>query len=523
MFFYFSFQRRGLKHEKSLILNEKVMKLIKITIIILIIICFNINAQEKTQVVNIGKPINKIETIDYAPTISSDGKMMIFESDRNNGWKLYQTFKNDDGTWSEPIYISKINDSGKGTDFIGGPFLTYDNNYLYFTSDRAGSIGGTDIWYSKRIGDDWSEPVNIGVPVNSSEYDGFPSLSPDGNSLYFMRDNSEGMLDKTICYDIYLSKKDNQGNWSEPEKLLKPINLRCQSHPRIMADGKTLIFSSIIGNDKKDFDLYKSVLQDDGTWSEPQNLDFINSEDDDKLITVPASGETMYFVREINGKDDIFYANIPQPFRQIKAIVVKGTIKDKLTGKPLKAKLNITDMNKNISIAEIDNSESDGKYMTVLTEGAKYDFSAYADNYSFSSKILDLTKLEEYKEIIWDIELSPLKKEMSFTLNSVLFEYNSYQLSDDSKFELNRVIKILNENPKIKVEISAHTDSIGGDNYNFELSQKRASSVVDYIIIGGIEKKRVIPKGYGEKIPKASNSTPEGRAVNRRVEFKIIE
>src|SRR6478736_3482507 len=137
----------------------------------------------------LGSPINTLDNSEFAPTISADGNTMIFESDRDNRWRLYICTKTSTGVWSTPKELTAINNAVKPGDFLGGPCLSYDAKTLFFTSNRDGGVGGMDIWSSTRTGEVWSTPKNLGRTINSAGYDGFASLSPDGKWLYFMRES----------------------------------------------------------------------------------------------------------------------------------------------------------------------------------------------------------------------------------------------------------------------------------------------------------------------------------------------
>jgi len=230
----------------------------------------------------------------------------------------------------------------------------------------------------------------------------------------------------------------------------------------------------------------------------------------------------MYFTIENNGNEDIYYRPVPKELRQKNNITISGTILDIDTKKPVKANLNITNIKTNKIITVIENDPEDGTYMVVLSEGADLDFSASAKGYSFYSEEFDLSNLKEYKDIEKNIELVPLKLNSSFVLNSIIFENDKYDLLPASIPELNKVVKLLKDNPGLIVEISAHTDVMGSVPHNQELSNNRAKSVVDYLVSKGINKNRLIAKGYGSKFPKYPNDTEANMSKNRRVEFKIV-
>jgi len=471
-------------------------------------------------------PINTENYSEYAPVISPDNRLLVYESRRGKTWKLYQTERpSKDSTWSKPRYLTEIND-GYGKDkFIGGPFITYDNNYLYFTSNRHGSRGGIDIWYCERLSDNkWGSPKNLGAPVNTSAYEGFPSLTPDGKTLYFMRYIHGKVYRGSDCFKIMVSKKDKNGRWGIPKELPYPINYGCDMEPRIMADGRTLIFSSNRDGSKGRMDLFQSFLQDDGSWSEPVNMSFLNSKADDQAISVPASGDQLYFTIGFNDRHyDIYRMEMPAKFRPKKTIVVRGKITDKKTGKPLSAELVVTDLQTNTEFANIKSNRQDGTYTVILREGTKYDFACVRKGYSFHSEFFQLDSLEESEEFEKNIELQPLEKGVSFDLTNIEFDFNSSDLKLDTRPELKRVLQVMELNQMLRVEIGAHTDNLGTNEYNLKLSQERAEAVVDYLNEKGIERSRMEAVGYGKTRPKVQNNSKENRAQNRRVEFTVIE
>jgi outer membrane protein OmpA-like peptidoglycan-associated protein len=383
-------------------------------------------------------------------------------------------------------------------------------------------VGGIDIWFSKKTGDSWSAPKNMGRTINSAAYDGFASLSPDGKYLYFMRALNKEIPTGQRCCEIYIAKK--QGNFFiNPQPLPAPINLGCEGYPRIMADGKTLIFSSFRAGGKGGYDLYESKYKN-GKWTKPEPLDFLNTEKDDQLISIPASGEIVYFSStKSNSKDDIYKVELPKQFRPDEVVALEGTIKSADNNKVIQATIKVSNIRTKEQLMEVANDSITGKYKVFLKEGEKYDISISAKGYSFQSQIVNADSLKAYKEVKKDVQLKMLKPNASFTLNNLFFDFDSSSLNKNSELELARVIELLKTNPKIVVEISAHTDDKGSDEYNNKLSQARAESVVKYLSENGIVKERLAAKGYGKTVPCVPNDSDENRAKNRRVEFKILK
>jgi len=475
---------------------------------------------------SIGTPVNSMHT-EYAPAISPDDKTIIFQSSRQGGvYKLFEA-KYDEKTkkWSEPKYLSNINNFFESKTYIFGPCLSYDGNYLYFCTDEKG-MGAMDIWVSRRKGKEWTTPSNLGYPINTDGYDGFPAVSADGKALYFMRDNKNNNNRTNSgleCYDLYVSYKQPNGAWGEPQKLPAPVNMGCERIPRIMPDGKTLYFSSFRPGGKGDLDIYKSVLGPDGRWSNPQPLNFMNTNTADNTGSINGACDKMYIASKQQNNWDIFYVDIPPEYRPaVTNIVVEGTITDTTTQKPVSAKIQVADLETKEILIEQENNNYDGTYMVVVPVGKDYEITVSAKGYFFNSMEINAKEITTYKEIDKDVKLEKLKKDKAIQLKNIYFDFDSYKLKPESYIELDKVVRLMQENPEIIIELSAHTDDKGKHEYNMTLSNNRAKSAADYIISKGIDKNRIRSIGYGESKPLLPNSTDENRAINRRVEFKIL-
>jgi OOP family OmpA-OmpF porin len=470
---------------------------------------------------NLGVPINTPEFSEFAPTISADGNTLIFESDKSGRWRLYISIQIN-GKWTTPKDMDVINNRLQPEDFIGGPCFSYDGNRLYFTSNMKGTVGGMDLWYSEKINEVWQAPKNMGKTVNTAGYDGFPSVSPDNKTLYFMRAGNQTSPTGQRC--CVLMSADKRGNYFiNPKILPSPVNSGCEGYPRVMADGITLIFSSYRTGGKGGYDLYQSKKVGRG-WSKPIAMEFINTPKDDELISVPALGEVIYLSNtNKNNKDDIYMLPLPKEFQPQEVVMVAGIVKNEATNKPMPATIQVSNIKTKEKIATIENDSITGKYNLYLQKGKKYDVSVTSKGYSFQSEVYDLEKAVAYQTIKKDMVLEPLKLNVSFRLNNLFFEFDSASLTKESELELDRVIEMMKTNASMQVEIAAHTDDVGSDAYNLKLSQLRAESVVSYLSLHGIVATRLIAKGYGESVPSVANDTEENRAKNRRVEFKIIK
>jgi outer membrane protein OmpA-like peptidoglycan-associated protein len=574
--------------------------------VLLIILFFSTQIQAQIRR-PLGPPVNTPQFNEYAPSISANNKTMIFETDRagEGKWELYYTTKNEKNKWLPAKPITNINKVGKENDLIGGPSISYDGKTLFFFASFEGGKGDMDIYYSTWNGTDWSEPKTLGETVNTKAYEGFPSVSADGKSLYFIRDSFSKRKDKALCYSIWLSKKQEDGTWGVAEKLPAPINGDCEKSPRIMADNRTLIFSSIRKDGVGGFDLYQSFQEDDGSWATPINLEYINTEEDDQFASVSAAGDLMYYYTS----GDIYTVTIPDKYRKYKLVTVDGKVIDAITKQPIATKITsksnnnkeraistVVDANGLFSMIyrvgskyelsttpltdyfpykgsmdmttakETDNIEKNielipkkipyqfqlldketkavlkdpkVKVMDVETKqllevkvekdiatvtveiGKAYKFAANALGYTFFSRGFKPDTADVFKDRLKKVPLAVLKKDAVVQLQDITFETGKADLKPDSNEELDRLVSLLEGNQTIKVEISAHTDDVGNDDSNLKLSEKRAKTVVDYLVSKNIKADRMTAKGYGETQPLVANDTDENKAKNRRVQFKI--
>jgi outer membrane protein OmpA-like peptidoglycan-associated protein len=348
--------------------------------------------------------ISSTKNTEFSPTISADGRMMIFESDvdKKKGWELFESRLDSAGKWSEPYAIKNINEK---CDFLAGPSLSYDGNTLFFTAFIEGTTKSEDIYYSTRLDDkNWSEPKSIGAPINTDEsYEGFPSISADENSLYFIRLNEENAFDKKskeACFKIYVSQRQPDGKWGTPEALPAPINLDCERDPKIMADNHTLVFSSIRPGGKGKYDLYQTRKQPDGSWADPIALDFINAEDNDQSPCISASGDVMFFY----SLKDLYSVSIPQEYRQLINVTLQGFVKSETTQQVLSASIVVKNITEGTEFT-IENNSNDGSFSLVLAAGKKYSVNFMNKDYLTESLDFDFEKQDRYLEIKKDIIL----------------------------------------------------------------------------------------------------------------------
>lgn len=473
---------------------------------------------------------------DYAPVITADGETMYFTSrrpftekekkrNRESMEHIYWVeFDKKDSTWGEPVPLSpSVNVAKRHNSNIA---VSNDGQQLLKYQDDG--YGNGDIYETYLSGSTWSSPSSLGKNINSVDHESSASISPDGRTIYFVSDREGGQGGR----DIWKSTLDENDVWGKAENLSDAINTKKNEEAvYIHPDGKTLYFSSDGHDGLGGYDIFKSTFEN-GKWSAPINLDApINSKGDDLFFVLAANGKIGYYATTRGGRDKNIYSIQFIPKSKEKEdkgpelTVFKGVISDRESGAPIGATIEVTDNEKNEVIATYNSNSATGKYLISLPAGKNYGINVNAEGYLFSSETFDLTDSTsaEYREIEKDIELDRIKVGSKVVLKNIFFDFNKATLRNESKAELNRLKRIMNDNPTMKIEIGGHTDSKGSDAYNANLSKNRAGSVVEYLVQQGIDKSRMTFKGYGESQPIATNETEEGRQENRRVEFKILQ
>ena len=473
---------------------------------------------------------------DYAPLISADKSMMIFTSRRkgSTGGRISE----DDGMYFEDIYVS-YNKNGHWTrpKNLGPPLNTETHDATVGLSPDGQKLflyRNADIYVSELKGNRWTKPLPLPPAINSGAVENSACISFDGKEIYFIRGKT--LNPETSNGDIYVSKKIN-GKWSEAKRLSNIINTKYDEdgvfiHP----DGKTLYFSSKGHNTMGGYDIFRTVKQENGTWSKPVNLGFpVNSPDDDLYFVMAANGKDGYYSsvkKDGLGFMDIYKIDFPKEIKfnndekvtdiEAKLTIVKGEITDANTGQKLEAVIKIFDNEKDKKVLTANSNKITGKYLISLPSGKNYGMEVNKEGYLFYSGNFNIPESETYREIVKNIKLYPIKKDAKVILRNIFFDFDKATLRPASYPELNRLKNLLDENPTMKVEISGHTDNKGSYDYNLNLSEARAKAVVNYLISKGINPSRLSSRGASYNEPVDTNATEQGRQNNRRVEFKII-
>ena len=480
-----------------------------------------IKAPQKYKPINLGKEINSSYR-DYFPSITADGETLIFSRNIEGNEDFYISKKNADD-WITPVKLSANINTKKYNE--GAQSISPDGRYLFFTGcNRPDGLGRCDIYVSRKEGNNWGDPFNLGSPINTQYWESQPSISPDGSTLYFVSNRPGGIGG----YDIWKSKLKNDGYWGSPENLGADINTPYDEHtPFIHPDGKTLYFSSDGWPGLGDKDIFMSRLNESGRWKEPENMGYpINTFNEETGLTVTPDGKEGLFSSVITGgygDMDIYQFEMPDSKKPMAITYVKGIVKDKLTGKFLESKVQVVNLKSNDIEHSDYTSEETGNFLAVMPIGGNYAFNVLADGYLFYSEHYELNSGSLNNPFLLEILLEKLTIGSTLVLKNIFFDTNEYKLLNSSNAELITLTELLKNNPNISIEIQGHTDDIGTNESNLQLSHRRAKSVYDYLIDHQISAERLTYRGYGETKPITVNSDESKRKLNRRTSFIVTK
>jgi outer membrane protein OmpA-like peptidoglycan-associated protein len=479
---------------------------------------------------NLGANINTAYG-DVAPLISPDGKTLYFSiknHPENTGGvddkdEIYFSTRQSNNSWGLRKNIGyPLNNKAPNSVISISP----DNNMMLlrgvYKSD--GSSGGSGVSISYRTTTGWSMPEKVNIEgyttkAPTSEF----NLSADGVYLLMTIEKDDSYGNK----DIYVSIRQEDGSFGAMINLGATVNTWLDEvSPFLAADGRTLYFSSYGHAGYGSADIFMSRRLDDTwqNWTVPENLGpDINGPEWNAYFVIPASGEYAYMsaIGEF-GNSDIFRVNLPQVLKPQPVVMISGRVINSKTNEPIGANITYRNLKTDEVLGIAQSSPEDGTYKIILPSGNEYSFLAEKKGFIATSESFNTMKLQEYSEINKDLFLTPIEAGQTIRLNNVFFDFAKFSLREESFPELNRLVKMLGENPNMKIEVSGHTDSVGSAESNLTLSQNRANSVKDYLLGKNIAPERIVSKGYGLSKPVATNNTDEGRQLNRRVEFTIL-
>lgn len=496
---------------------------------------------------NIGEVVNT-EFHSSTLALSADGQTLFIYQDDNNG-DIFESTRKEDESWTFPQSMSEnINSEGFKESSIS---ISPDETILFFASDRPGGEGGIDIYYSVKDRDgEWGRSKNLGPRINTEFDDDGPFIDYDGKTLYFSTQGRKGMGG----YDIFKSEYDSANNeWTEPENLGFPINTPDDDIYFVSTpDGKRGYYASVREDGMGFTDIYQvTILQDDesGETIDARTAEHVDNHEDveahkgeikgvdintDPVVaqvdenadnqqtdsdsnTISDSNNDGNITDTEQTDEDIY------PVVETSPVSIIATVVDS-DGKPLDAKITLTSKATNRVAGK--RSSGSGEYTFTVKESQASDYRLSVEKAGYAFQNLDMripAATEQAQVISKKITLSKLVVGTRRVLRNIYFKFNKASFKDDSFPELNKLESMMSQNAGMNIELSGHTDNVGSKPYNKRLSQKRANAVKDYLVNKGIDARRIVAVGYGEERPMASNDDErEGRELNRRVEFKVI-
>ncbi|WP_415712665.1 OmpA family protein, partial [Flavobacterium antarcticum] len=433
---------------------------------------------------------------------------------------IYKSTMNEDKTFTKPEEVAELN-----TRWHDGPVtISADGNTMYFSRDSHGEkefekdkklntkFGQVYLYKATKEGNTWGNIKSL--PFNSKDHsNSSPSLSKDGKTLYFSS-NMEGSVGLT---DIWKVAVNADGSYGTPENMGTKINTEGKEQFPQITDDNVLYFSSNGHIGLGGLDVYMVDLK---TNNQIENLAKpVNSEKDDFAFSFNTTKNAGFFSSNRTGADNIYWAN---PICGVEALIV---VTDAKTGVLLSnARVSILDAKKNV--LETQTTTASGEIMFPVDCNTAYSIQAAKDGYESGVFSIAATNGGKLKV---NAPLNPIENIITVSevkLNEVYFEFDKSNITADGAFELNKLVEAMKSNPTMVIMVKAHTDNRGSEQYNINLSDRRAKSSVQYVISKGIDKARITGKGYGESEPKVDckeNCTEEEHAQNRRSEFLIIK
>ncbi len=494
---------------------------------------------------NLGNSINSSH-VEISPIISPDGNTLYISrrtpvtnvfnlTSRTTNCDVWFSERQSDNSWSKlqrmDAPINNLGDNLVISVSTDGRTLLLEGLY-----DKEGNYAGDQgISISKRTLDEWSIPKKVEIAdfYNQNEYESYGHTADlQVLIMSLQRDDTYG------AKDLYVSFRQTDGTYSAPRNMGNDLNTNLnEGTPFIAADNKTLYFYSHGHPGYGSADIFMSRRLDDTwtKWSTPKNMGpCINGKGWDTYYSVSARGDYAYLVsiESPEKQEDIFVVKLDKENRPEPVVLVKGRVLDKKTGLPLKASISFTsqpeseqkikDHPTNKSIPDITSDQQSGKYSLLLPIGYKHVINVSAPNYLPTSSAMDLSKNQDYKEITLDLFLIPIELGKVIALNNVQFKQNKSELLESSFIELNHLVQLMNDNVKMEIELTGHTETRGNRKQLQRLSEERVEEVKAYLVKKGIHKNRISGKGYGSSQP-LGHGNEETERLNRRVEMKITQ
>ena len=468
---------------------------------------------------SMGRMINS-EYADYGPTLNNRDDILIFTSRRDVSRNpltpeaienLYITRLYGEA-WEIAVPITNINTSLNE----GSACLSKDGRQLFFArQDAPDGFGSTDLYLSTLQEDStWSQAVNLGINVNGGGWDSHPALNHNEDTLYFASDRIGGFG----LSDIYFTVKNEKGEWQEAKNIGPIINTRQNElSPFYHHQDEVLYFSS--NNELLNFgeyDIYKTYKRKNN-WVEPKNIGpLVNGPGSEFYFTIDSKSKNLYYARSAeNNLDNLDLYSFPLPME------AQPTANTRLTGKvsddrgqPVKGIVSVIDLDQGIEVAP-KYLRPDGSFEFDLINENNYLMIVQGESFF---RVSQMFHLEDILDM--DARVKPLSAKIKF--ESIAFGNGVATLTTDMYDDIDKIIDFMLDNPNFQLKISGHTDSDGREEFNLELSQKRADAIMEYIVyFGGVDEQRIEAKGFGSSRPILKDQTEQAKKLNRRVEFEL--
>ncbi|HEY5510015.1 MAG TPA: OmpA family protein [Prolixibacteraceae bacterium] len=485
------------------------------------------------QPIDPGSSINT-DAEEYWPSLNAESNELIFTrmlTKDDNGLKIknpqedFYVSHRDSGYWKKAVPLGPPVNTDENE---GAQTLSADGRLLIFTGcGRTDGIGSCDLYISVYENGHWTVPVNMGEPVNSGAWESQPSLSADGKTLYFVSNRRGGKGNMDIWKAVKTSVSHEGIPLFGDVTNVAEINTFGNDHsPFIHPDGKTLYFATDGRPGLGGSDIFVTRLIGD-TWSQPVNLGYpINTNRNEEGLVVEISGDKAWYTtdRKTGHGRDIFYFTLPDSLKPEPVSYLKGIVTDAITGLRISSDIVLSDLKANKTVTNITAAENQGEFLICLPSGKNYGLNVTRKGYLFYSEnilvSLGHSKLSP-KEVT--IRLQLVAPGVFTTLKNIFFETNSWLLQKESTTQLDEMARFMLQNPEIVMEVTGHTDHVGSEAYNLELSSKRAETVVAELKKRNIPAWRLKSRGMGYSVPVGDNNTEEGRSANRRTEFKVLK
>ena len=473
---------------------------------------------------------------DNAPEPSD---MMVFIRSNNGEEEYFGSYTNNEGEWSEAISMMQMgNPKDKGASYSVSP----KGDMVILSLTREEGMGGKDLYYTVKNGNDWSEPVNLGANVNSNGEDFQPTLLPDGRTLYFVSNRVGGIGGN----DLWLTTLQSDGTWSKAVNMGNAINTEGNDQTPVYYDGQ-LYFASNGREGEGGYDIYYMAVtpQYDLSGSAVNMGNKVNTSADE-------SGVVMVTNTTSEPQENPF-ALSPQLSSYIQGdALLRGTVVDATTQRPISAHVYLTEEGGGTILTATDNDVRSGEFYISVKPGTRYTMNVSSDGYVLYSENISIEnsssmgmriQMQSYNgkrnveppvnsgslvknSVETDDKPTQIMRDVMMageTLHTVQFQLGSNSLTADSKNGLLELANYLKEHPSVKVELGGHADITGSEERNILISWYRAKSVYNVLLDLGVPASQMIRQGYGASMPIESNETEEGRARNRRVDVRILQ